>query len=501
MKIAGSIVTFALLHVVLALSDDGQGQLISKDGTSMPKHGHSCHHKEICRHGDSPYFVVPHVEHEAADKACYKHGGRLVEVDSQNFLEVTSVAFRCGGRNSEAWVGSWNGDDYRTKCLVLHTGTAAPGGSINVPRDCHRPRSALCQKNYYCECEHEQKGDCREHKHQKPCHEHKDKNCGCGCNCNCQNVFYRFTGDRLPSIGPSGEFTYLISGNYSSNDGRLSIDNGKLVVNSNPFTSTQTNVLDHPKYLIYTNQQFAIPETGELSFSAVIGGACFGVEAQPFGAQVADPESDMRLATLAFNVIDFPNSFIFDFLITNRKIYALYERLDFSRGTLGNYAAYTFSIPVADNMPGQSHRYSINFNADEKSVRWLVDGREVYKVYGAGSLLSRQFMSLDLGGQQEIDFPKTLQVGFGTFSLLDAYPPCNVQVPTANGGFICQFPVNEEGLVQLAPTGAQKNPRNGIQNATYFENGTDPRYRLWGQGCILSVDEVTVGYCKQPRIH
>lgn len=342
-------------------------------------------------------------------------------------------------------------------------------------------------------------------KHQRPCYGQRGKqghdSCGCGCNCNCQNVFFRYSGNRLPTIGSEGEFTYLTAGNYSSNDGILSIKNRRLVVDSNPFTSTQTNVLDHPKYLIYTNREFELPKTGEISFSAEIGGACFNVEAQPFGAQSPDPESDLRLATLAFNVIDFANSFVFDFLITNKKIYALYERLDFSRGVFGNYSSYTFAIPVADNEPGKSHRYSINFDVDEKAVRWILDGKEVYKAYSVGTLLSRQYMLLDLGGQQEFSFPTKLQVGFGTFSLLDGYSPCNVQVPAPDGGYICQFPTNEEGLVQLAPTGAQKNPRNGIQNATYFENGTNPNYRLWGQGCVLSVEEVTVGYCKQPTMY
>lgn len=52
------------------------------------------------------------------------------------------------------------------------------------------------------------------------------------------------------------------------------------------------------------------------------------------------------------------------------------------------------------------------------------------------------------------------------------------KVPALDGGKICQFPVNEKGLVQLYPIGEELNPRNGIDPATFLSNGTNPTEKI-----------------------
>jgi hypothetical protein len=318
-------------------------------------------------------------------------------------------------------------------------------------------------------------------------------NC-CGDDC---KVIYSYYGDSLPTIGPNKEFSYFQAGPFIGNDGTLSSSCcGGLTIDSNPFTKYEIGlgVLDHVKFLIFTNRVFNTPSYGELSFNAKINMEAFNVANHPFGAQVQDPQSDLRLAAAAFNVLSLSNGFIFDFLITNTKIYALYERLDIARVPYGNYAAFTFAIPVVDIVPNSSHLYTISFNADQKSVRWLVDGKEVYKVFMIGTLVSRQFMGLDLGGQEEMVFPTSLQIGFGTFTLLDAYSPCNVVTPALDGGKICQFPAGDEGLTQLAA--GLYNPRNGIDPATYLTDGSQVIDHIWGQGVVMQVEKIYVNLCQ-----
>ena len=53
-------------------------------------------------------------------------------------------------------------------------------------------------------------------------------------------------------------------------------------------------------------------------------GQTFATAAHPFGAAVADPESDLRLASFAINVIDYETGMVFDTWQTNTRIYPYY---------------------------------------------------------------------------------------------------------------------------------------------------------------------------------
>lgn len=318
----------------------------------------------------------------------------------------------------------------------------------------------------------------------------------CGVDC---KTIYSYYGDSLPKIGPNKEWSYFQVGNFVGNDAVLSSSCcGGLTVNSYPFTkyAIGQGILDHVKFLLICNQPFSVPSTGEIAFNAIISAETFKVNDHPFGAQVLDPQSDLRLAVAAFNVFCLECGLVFDFFITNTKVYALYERLDIARGAYGPYAAYTFVVPVLNITPNSKHLYTIAFNGEQKSVRWLIDGKEVYKAYNIGTLLSRQFMVLDLGGQEEIMFPGQLNVGFGTFTVLDGYSPCNVLAPALDGGSICQFPANEQGLTQLTTLGYELNPRNGVTPATFVTDGTNVGDHIWGQGVVMQIEKIFVDVCQ-----
>lgn len=81
-----------------------------------------------------------------ADAVCRSLGMQLANVNIDNFLDATTLAFQCSGAYSQTWVDDWNGDDYVGTCLVLSTGAAAPGGAINVPSCCSTRLPVLCQK-------------------------------------------------------------------------------------------------------------------------------------------------------------------------------------------------------------------------------------------------------------------------------------------------------------------------------------------------------------------
>ena len=477
-----------------------------------PRPAHHAHHdgrrdhhvvkNEACSTENGDMFVVHDVPYNLAEKACHHRGGALADITSANFLDASHAAFKCSGANSMTWVNSWNGDYHNGACLVMSTGSTFGAGAINTPSDCSHLRHALCVRHTHCK---DRTRPCSAHKpschHCREAHFHKPS--PCGCSCNCQDIVFRYAGDQLPAIGPLGMFNYAFSlSDFTTDDGILSIVDNQLVVNSYPFTLSEPISVDRLKYVIYTNQFFTVPPTGELSYSAKIKSAAFGVDLQPFGSQVQDPQSDFRLANTALIINDYWSGLAFEFFITNTRIYAVYERLDYDRPPLGPYAAFTFAMPVGNTLPNQTHTYSINLNGAEKSVRWLVDGVEVYKIYTTGSRISRTLMSLDLGGVEQHIFPHNVTVGFGTLTLLDGYSPCNVQIPVPGPALQCQFPANETGLVQLSPPGAHFNPRYGDPvPALYVDNGENPAYRLFGQGIIMAISNVTIGYCKSLECH
>jgi hypothetical protein len=184
--------------------------------------------------------------------------------------------------------------------------------------------------------------------------------------------------------------------------------------------------LDHVKWLVYLNHRSARGYPGfdvgpgqTLTCEARLSGRTFGTAAHPFGEAIANPNDDVRLACCAMNTLDFETGLVCNFFLTNARIYVLYERLPFARDTLGNYAAFTFLIPVAHRSPDDVHHLKVAYNKAAGTVRWYVDEREVYRVDKLGYLVERQYLLLDHGGLEVEVAPSQLAAGMGLFTLLD----------------------------------------------------------------------------------
>ena len=184
---------------------------------------------------------------------------------------------------------------------------------------------------------------------------------------------------------------------------------------------------DHAKWLAYLNRQSAAgfpgldaPGGTELSGTARIGGRTYGTDRHPFGAAVAEPDADVRLAAFGMTTIDVESWMVFDFLFTNRRAYALYERLPFGRSAEHPYAAFSYAIPVSDRTAHDVHEAAIAYDAAAGTVRWSLDGREVFRADRLGHhLQTREHLLIDLGGVEESARPRQLAFGVGLLTLLD----------------------------------------------------------------------------------
>jgi hypothetical protein len=241
--------------------------------------------------------------------------------------------------------------------------------------------------------------------------------------------------------------------------------------------------LDHVKWLVYMNHTASSGFPGfdaapgrEVSCEAWISGRTYGTAGHPFGSNVADANDDPRLAALGIGAIDFETSMSFDFALTNRRIYALYQRLLFDAPAVERDAVFTFQIPIADRTTAAAHRLAVAYDRSAGIVRWLVDNREVFRVTRIGRHIDRAFMTLDHGGTERDVAPRQLDCGMGLSTLIDGYRPTNI------------------GLARLSnlpyfyhdPAVGPPTPQPFVDNESFEAS------RLFGQGAEIGVTRYTV---------
>jgi Family of unknown function (DUF6081) len=315
------------------------------------------------------------------------------------------------------------------------------------------------------------------------------------------------SGFNVGPIGSSAKWFYFGTpdGAFVGDDGNTFTTGGTLTVlpkGTNPRThlpaysktvapepiSGLPGGLDHVKWLVYMNHLssggvpgFDAPLGQKLVCQATLGGLTSGTRGHPFGSAVVDSQDDLRLASFALNAIDFETFMVFDVFYTNKRIYAVYEHLPFGRasmgGPFGEYAAFTYAVPILTRTPGDLHTVAIVFDRAAGVVSWMVDGEEKFRVGNLGFRIGRTNLLLDHGGTEQSFVPRQLNCGLGTFSLLDAHGPQN------------------KGLVQLSTLpNFYFNPAVGAPKPEVFVDPNSLRSsRLFGQGAMLIAQRPSVG--------
>jgi len=242
--------------------------------------------------------------------------------------------------------------------------------------------------------------------------------------------------------------------------------------------------LEHVKYLAFANHKASSGFNGfdavpgqVLTFESWMSGRTYGTSGHPFGDAVTDPEDDLRLASVGMPLLDEETSVIFDFFLSNRKVYVVYERLPFTRQAQGNYAAFVYQIPVADREPDDWHHFQISYDVAAGTVEWVLDGQEVFRVDRIGHLLpSREHLVVDHGGEETTVAPRQLNPGFGMFTSLDYARP------------------GERALVRIS--GVENyyydTARGEPHPQTFIDDKSAESNRLFGQGAEVRIRRLTV---------
>src|SRR6185437_8497810 len=143
-----------------------------------------------------------------------------------------------------------------------------------------------------------------------------------------------------------GRWKLFREGSFTADDAVVATSSSGLRITSpgtNPATHEPAFTLgrfiegenDHLKWMAVTravssneHEGFDARSGHALSCTMCATGRTFGTDVHPFGAAVADPQSDLRLAAFALNSIDLETGMVFDVWMTNTRIYPFYERLN-----------------------------------------------------------------------------------------------------------------------------------------------------------------------------
>jgi hypothetical protein len=338
----------------------------------------------------------------------------------------------------------------------------------------------------------------------------------CDRSCNPINFYYDFRSAYNPA-----DFDFVFG-----TDGTADATANGLQITSNPFTSTIPLGNEHAKWLRYYKSTFPLCDNHEVVFETEMSAQQFipaDLIPENMIPRIRNVNDDIRLASAAFNLLDPETWLVFDFILSNTAIYAVYERLPFGKPLfnggvltpLGDYAAFTNAIWVArrsgNNPLEDFSKLAIGIHKGKGIVTWYIDDTPVFSINTIGYRAHDEYRLLDHGGiEQKVDI-KSLRVGFGTLSLLDMALPNNysrdyvIDIPPV--GTPATRDIAASALVQIDNTNTYRelypNPITGEErllvdpSVTFAyvlgETPDDNRsIKLFGQGAALNIRYIRV---------
>jgi len=178
---------------------------------------------------------------------------------------------------------------------------------------------------------------------------------------------------------------------------------------------------DHLRWALTANRGtatgfpgFPIGADGRLTVTARLSVRGYGLDGHPYGPAVRDPRRDLRIGAGMLICVDLETGVVFDFIVTDGCVFAVYERLALP-GT--GHAAFSYVVPVLDREPGDVHSLSVSYDAAGAAARWLVGESEVLMVDRVGyRALDSQYLRRDNDLPEQAAAPRQMTCGLGLFT-------------------------------------------------------------------------------------
>lgn len=159
---------------------------------------------------------------------------------------------------------------------------------------------------------------------------------------------------------------------------------------------------------------FPLPQRGVMSARMTFSAELYNTADHPYGAELSDPDSSLKCGMAAMICIDMESGLVFDFALTNRRVWALYERLPRPGASHGTFS---YAVPVAERKREDIHRCAINVDVVAGRARWSLDGTDVFAVEEIGRRLdSDDYLGRQTDGPEEQLAPRQISFGFGLFA-------------------------------------------------------------------------------------
>ncbi|MGX6568581.1 DUF6081 family protein [Cupriavidus necator] len=160
---------------------------------------------------------------------------------------------------------------------------------------------------------------------------------------------------------------------YEEPGARVQAEGGVLEIQVDRFTRQHALIpmFDNPKHFLVKREALTIAEGGVLTVGCEM--ACENHNGNP---------DDLFDGFAGFNVCDLANGMVFDFIISGTQIGVVHERLPIPGVTPagGDWLHVVQSPLLAQNHPGEFHRYEITLDRPARTCTWHVDGRRMYAV-------------------------------------------------------------------------------------------------------------------------
>lgn len=136
-------------------------------------------------------------------------------------------------------------------------------------------------------------------------------------------------------------------------------------------------------------------------------------------------DEDVYYGCGALVAVDFSTGFVFDHLVTNTKIYALYNRLPIYQSPDNDYLSFSYMIPIASRKPDEYNLLTMSFNKREGTVDYLVDGRRRLRLTKVGLPIDEKFKTIpSTGSVPTLLYPNAMAFGPGALIAQELFPVC-----------------------------------------------------------------------------
>jgi len=289
---------------------------------------------------------------------------------------------------------------------------------------------------------------------------------------------------------------------FVANDGKVRVARDGLSLTARNFSKTyhkndgkfpcvEDGFLDHFKAFMLLNSEFPVPDCGQLYAQAWMAGRTFNTEMHCFGDNVIDPTSDLRLAHCAFSMLDFETGLHISFAITNDAYYAVYEVLpidyeEAEEGDSGVKASFAgaFMVQRRNHVNPLQDFAHLGLALDKrKGATWYINGNQVHNEPALGALPKHSSILYQIAGEPKPLDVRCVRVGFGLFTMLDAFPP--EMAPSTEKSRV--------GLVRLTNF-RYCSPFRKNDGATFVRNQPAKKELLFGQGAAMKVKKIEVEF-------